>query len=362
MKRTHAQSRTRPPGLSFSFGEDQAPARFPQADRPSSAPLLRPQPPLDARHAELIVLFQADLPHSHEPLIPTPLRFAASVAPTFASAWQPQAAIGSPRSAFAVPRHAPDRPAPSLPATEPRVYAPVEAPRTRGRKTWARDYTEPRQRLSQAMMSGDHAQVRELLQAHPPLLVVENEHGETPLQVACRSGNLRMVQCLLDHRSAEDVARLVLQRGRQHRCRPVLEAIAGGHTALVDYLLQRVPVPALLSGVDRHGNNALMTAVATGPREITQRLLAQPDAAQAMEKRDRHGRHALAIAASKPDVGILGLLLAMPGALALLSWRDREGRSPLEIAERHGRQEVIALIRAALNGQAQPAAPATGST
>ncbi|XP_051273042.1 ankyrin repeat domain-containing protein 22 isoform X1 [Dicentrarchus labrax] len=99
-------------------------------------------------------------------------------------------------------------------------------------------YSEP---SCQSAYDGDVHQLYHLLRKDPTLLNVQEEHtGDTPLIAACRRGNLRVVQYLL-----ENGADVHLTNKKQRTC---LHYVSKRTFSLLDYLMISILMPILLLG------------------------------------------------------------------------------------------------------------------
>ncbi|XP_039990542.1 ankyrin repeat domain-containing protein 22 isoform X2 [Xiphias gladius] len=109
-------------------------------------------------------------------------------------------------------------------------------------------YSEP---TCQSAYDGDVHQLYQLLDSDPDNLNVQEEHtGDTPLIAACRRGNLRVVEYLLDNR-----ADVHLTNKKQRTC---LHYVSKRTFSLLEYLMIAILMPILLLGYFlMKGNTAL---------------------------------------------------------------------------------------------------------
>ncbi|KAI3365039.1 hypothetical protein L3Q82_010093, partial [Scortum barcoo] len=117
----------------------------------------------------------------------------------------------------------------------------------------------PPQPTCQSAYDGDVHQLYHLLKNDPTHLNIQEEHtGDTPLIAACRRGDLRVVQYLLDN--GADVH---LTNKKQRTC---LHYLSRRTFSLLDYLMICILMPILLLGYflmlqKQRQNEALMRAV-----------------------------------------------------------------------------------------------------
>ncbi|GLQ86645.1 ankyrin repeat domain-containing protein [Dyella flagellata] len=199
--------------------------------------------------------------------------------------------------------------------------------------------TEGNTPLHGAVLSGEPTVAAMLLDAGAPL-DAPNQHGESPLSIACRAANWPLVRFLL-----ERGAKAAPANGE-----PALVAAAGiaeDDVAGVKMLLKH---RAAVNAVDARQRSALMTAAAEGHVQIARALCA---AGADVNLADHQGSTALMEGARAGAVGIIELLA---DAQADAHARDKHGRAALTLACQSPHAQVE-TVRALLALGADPKAP-----
>ncbi|KAE8283736.1 Ankyrin repeat domain-containing protein 22 [Larimichthys crocea] len=186
-------------------------------------------------------------------------------------------------------------------------------------------YSEP---ACQSAYDGNVYQLFHLLRKDPTHLNVQEEHtGDTPLIAACRPGNLRVVQYLLDN--GADVQ---LTNKKQRTC---LHYVSRRTFSLLDYLMISILMPILLLGYflmlqkQRH-NVTLMKAVLSSNVNI--------DAV------DYKGNTALHYICQRKSLPLVPLLLERN---ANINIQNNDGETPLDIATRLKFKKVVTMLKKA---------------
>ncbi|CAJ2508471.1 Uu.00g134970.m01.CDS01 [Anthostomella pinea] len=251
---------------------------------------------------------------------------------------------------------------------------------------------EAQNRLSGLIVLGDLARAMALLQDTSPALAdvnAESPYFGRPLQIAAAWGHRDIVHYLLDHgvdphvggyaedniwdpqanvgvqlafqkRSSagsalsaaargghEDIARLLLARGEglsprgKEFARAVLAATIGGHTHLINLLLQSAATS--LSDCPKLREEMLWTAAMSSQSEVVQLLLDDGAEVNAAPYPDSRGHGCtLSIASRKGNIAMVRLLLSCGADVNLK--HERGSHDPIKVAAFNGHQEVVQLL------------------
>lgn len=184
-------------------------------------------------------------------------------------------------------------------------------------------YSEP---SCQSAYDGDVHQLYHLLQKHPTHLNVQEEHtGDTPLIAACRRGNVRVVQYLL-----ENGADAQLTNKKQRTC---LHYASRRSFSPLDYLMIAILMPILLLGYflmlqKQRQNAALMDAVLSSSVNV--------DAV------DYKGNTALHYACQRKSSRLVLLLLERNCDTKI---QNKDGETPLDIATRLKFKKIVSMLK-----------------
>ncbi|XP_070847306.1 ankyrin repeat domain-containing protein 22 [Chaetodon trifascialis] len=184
-------------------------------------------------------------------------------------------------------------------------------------------YSEP---ACQSAYDGDVHQLYHLLRNHPTHLNVQEEHtGDTPLIAACRRGNLKVVQYLLDNE-----ADVHLTNKKQRTC---LHYASRRTFSLLDYLMISILMPILLLGYflmlqkQRH-NVALMEALLSSSVNIN--------------AVDYKGNTALHYVCQRKSHRLVPLLLERNADTNI---QNNDGETPLDIATRLKFKRIVNMLK-----------------
>ncbi|XP_073345328.1 ankyrin repeat domain-containing protein 22 [Pagrus major] len=186
-------------------------------------------------------------------------------------------------------------------------------------------YSEP---SCQAAYEGDVHQLYHLLSKDPTQLNVQEENnGDTPLITACRHGNLRVVQYLL-----ENGADVQLTNKKQRTC---LHYVSKRTLSLLDYLMISILMPILLLGYflmlqKKRQHEALMKEVLNSNVNI--------DAV------DYKGNTALHYVCQRRSHRLVPLLLERNADTNI---QNNDGDMALDIATRHKFKKIVNMLRKA---------------
>uniref|UniRef100_UPI0037E74A99 ankyrin repeat domain-containing protein 22 n=1 Tax=Semicossyphus pulcher TaxID=241346 RepID=UPI0037E74A99 len=184
-------------------------------------------------------------------------------------------------------------------------------------------YSEP---ACQSAYDGDVHQLYHLLKKDPTHLNIQEEHnGDTPLIAACRHGNLRVVEYLLENR-----ANVHLTNKKQRTC---LHYVSRRSYSLLDYLMITILMPILLLGYflmlqKQRQHAALMKAVLSSKVNV--------DAV------DYKGNTALHYICQKKKHRLVPLLLEKD---ANVNIKNNDGETPLDIATRLKFKKIINMLK-----------------
>lgn len=101
-------------------------------------------------------------------------------------------------------------------------------------------------------------------------VIIKNSIGETPLMIACRSGNLKIVKMLIRSTHNSHLIELVELSPSLRSC--LHYAVIYGHIHVVDYILEYVP-KEFLNIVDRNGLTPLHYAIQKSYIDIVKSLI-----------------------------------------------------------------------------------------
>nr|XP_046233416.1 ankyrin repeat domain-containing protein 22 isoform X2 [Scatophagus argus] len=183
-------------------------------------------------------------------------------------------------------------------------------------------YSEP---ACQTAYDGDVHQLYHLLREDPTHLNVQEEHsGDTPLIAACRRGNLRVVQYLLENGADVHLT------NKQRTC---LHYVSRRTFSLLDYLMISILMPILLLGYflmlqKQRQNVALMRAVLSSTVNI--------DAV------DYKGNTALHYVCQRKSHRLVPLLLERNSNTNI---QNNDGETPLDIATRLNFKRIVNMLK-----------------
>ncbi|XP_041818595.1 ankyrin repeat domain-containing protein 22 isoform X1 [Chelmon rostratus] len=184
-------------------------------------------------------------------------------------------------------------------------------------------YSEP---ACQSAYDGDVHQLYHLLRQDPSQLNIQEEYtGDTPLIAACRHGNLRVVQYLL-----ENGADVHLTNKKQRTC---LHYASKRSFSLLDYLMIAILMPILLLGYflmlqKQRQNVALM------------RVLLDSDVN--VDAVDYKGNTALHYVCQKKSHRLVPLLLERNTNTDV---QNNDGETPLDIATRLKFKKIVNMLK-----------------
>ena len=194
-----------------------------------------------------------------------------------------------------------------------------------------------RNALLNAVVGGNALMVDWLLEQPGVTLEYASNDGLTPLLVAAKWGHLDVVQHLL-HRGA-----LLTAKGQGGR-NALLEATWGGHTAVVDWLLDQPGI--MLEDRDKGGMTPLLVAAWRGHLDVAQHLLQRGALLTAKDEMGRNalhnaleGGHALFNGGWSHHAAVVDWLLGQTGVT--LEDRDSDGLTPLLLAAKWGHLDVV---------------------
>ncbi|XP_056153556.1 ankyrin repeat domain-containing protein 22 [Lampris incognitus] len=186
-------------------------------------------------------------------------------------------------------------------------------------------YSEP---ACQFAYDGNLRQLYHLLKDNPKTLNVQDaDNGDTPLTAACRRGNQRVVQYLLDHRADVSV--------RNKKQRTCLHYAAKRTFSFLDYLMITILMPILLLGYfimeeKQRKNVNLMKLVLSSEVQIN--------------AVDYKGNTALHYACQRKSHRLVPLLQEKNADLTI---KNNNGETALDIATRLNFKKIIVLLRKA---------------
>ncbi|XP_039990541.1 ankyrin repeat domain-containing protein 22 isoform X1 [Xiphias gladius] len=184
-------------------------------------------------------------------------------------------------------------------------------------------YSEP---TCQSAYDGDVHQLYQLLDSDPDNLNVQEEHtGDTPLIAACRRGNLRVVEYLLDNR-----ADVHLTNKKQRTC---LHYVSKRTFSLLEYLMIAILMPILLLGYflmlqKQRQHVTLMEAVLSSRVDVN--------------AVDYKGNTALHYVCQRKSHRLVPLLLDRN---ADANVENHDGETPLDIATRLKFKKIVSMLR-----------------
>ncbi|XP_041670801.1 ankyrin repeat domain-containing protein 22 [Cheilinus undulatus] len=184
-------------------------------------------------------------------------------------------------------------------------------------------YSEP---ACQTAYDGDIHQLYRVLKKDPTQLNVQEEHyGDTPLIAACRRGNVRVVEYLL-----ENEANVHLTNKKQRNC---LHYAAKRSLSLLDYLMIAILLPILLLGYflllqKQRQQKALMTAVLSSKVNVN--------------AVDYRGNTALHYICQRKNHRLVPLLLERNAKTDI---QNKDGETPLDIAIRLKFKKIIRMLQ-----------------
>ncbi|XP_041818596.1 ankyrin repeat domain-containing protein 22 isoform X2 [Chelmon rostratus] len=183
-------------------------------------------------------------------------------------------------------------------------------------------YSEP---ACQSAYDGDVHQLYHLLRQDPSQLNIQEEYtGDTPLIAACRHGNLRVVQYLL-----ENGADVHLTNKKQRTC---LHYASKRSFSLLDYLMIAILMPILLLGYflmlqKQRQNVALMRVLLDSDVNV--------DAVD-------YGNTALHYVCQKKSHRLVPLLLERNTNTDV---QNNDGETPLDIATRLKFKKIVNMLK-----------------
>eukprot|EP01103_Thecamoeba_quadrilineata_P008507 TRINITY_DN18245_c0_g1_i1.p1 TRINITY_DN18245_c0_g1~~TRINITY_DN18245_c0_g1_i1.p1 ORF type:complete len:1376 (-),score=404.05 TRINITY_DN18245_c0_g1_i1:63-4190(-) len=176
------------------------------------------------------------------------------------------------------------------------------------------------------------------LQRHPPAHSADQD-GRTPLFYACSHGRAESVEIILQTSwGIKDINR-VDKFGRS----PLLSAIAGGNTALVDFLIRH---GADINLVGSDGESPIHLAACVNGETTDELVMILIEHGCRGDDVDHHQRSALHWAAHfGSPAGVRAILRNLPEiSTRLLEGKDEDGRTPLDFAAFQGHAVCVALL------------------
>lgn len=190
------------------------------------------------------------------------------------------------------------------------------------------------ERLWDAAESGDHEQVRGLLELHPELDPnQENEDNVNPLWIAAFKGHIDVVRVLLEN------DRIDINQGGENELTPLHAAVMQGQWAVVDFLLRQDAIEADQKDLD--AQTPFQWAVYLGNETVVNLFCNHLDLID-VNAHDEEGRTALYRAAHNDDISMVRKLLALPNIL--VNKPTLRGETPLLMATFRGHMGVVQLL------------------
>ena len=181
-----------------------------------------------------------------------------------------------------------------------------------------------------AAEDGDLDAVIQYILDDPILLYWANELGETPLFIACRTGNVNVVQYL--HRAGSDI-----QRASDEGLTPLHIAVYKGHLSVVKYLAEIAKADIDFAEFNK-GLTPLSIACATGRLDVAKYLIRR---GASFEAREISGCTPLVIASGCGHLHIVQYLASIG---ADISSTNNEGYTALFAAAGAGHMEIVCFL------------------
>ena len=162
------------------------------------------------------------------------------------------------------------------------------------------------------------------------------DNGLTPLHLAARLGNVKVVQMLLEHQ------RVDVNKRRLNHGTALMHACSGGHVPVVQLFLQTPRVD--IHACDPDGDNCFNWACQSGHVDVMRCLLEDGRIETGCISKD--GRNALHFCVQSGSVKGVKLLLERGIAQQLSKGQDDKNRTPLDMAKELGNEEMVALFKA----------------
>lgn len=193
----------------------------------------------------------------------------------------------------------------------------------------------PEELLWDAAESGNHDQVRALLELYPELDPnQENEDDINPLWIAAFKGHIDVVRVFLEDDRVD-----INQGGDENEKTPLHAAVSQGQSAVVDLLLRQDGIEA--DQKDAHDQTAFQLAVFLGNETVVNIFCEHLDLIDVNEG-DDEGRTALFAAAHNGHITIVRKLLTLPGVL--VNKATLGGATPLLVATDRQHMGVVQLL------------------
>ena len=218
--------------------------------------------------------------------------------------------------------------------------------------------------LHQLALKNDVMDVTMLLEKHTYDLEAKNKAKKTALHCAARTGNIEVVNLLLEKGAK-------LEAKDKDGNTPLFHAIICGHKQVVEQLFisgadlearnkrQKTPLhlesymgnpksvqlilerkPNLLEAKDEDGENPLFTAIRHQHEQVAEQLIIS---GADLEARNKYQENLLHCASSRGNIKIVKLLLEKNPDL--LQAKDEDGNTPYNIAEKFEEYEVLTLLQ-----------------
>ena len=182
----------------------------------------------------------------------------------------------------------------------------------------------------------------------PQSLQIPDALGKTPLPVAVGNGTRKVVQTILAF--DDDAGSLRLRRAAKTNAIPLQIACAHGHASIVTLLLKIKGKEQRLSR-DMFNRLPIHAAVVGSTGAGVLPLLLAECAAEQVHAQTSIGTNALMFAVKHQSSKAVRMLLDVPGTLAgQLEARDKNGRNAIDHARDTANADIIALLRAAMQG------------
>ena len=166
-----------------------------------------------------------------------------------------------------------------------------------------------------------------------------DEHGRTPLFIACQNGHVDLVRLLLD--KGAEVDRAASGRWNEGQT-PLYVACWKGHVDAARLLLDKgAEVDRAIKWADKCVVTPLHIACEKGHVDVVRLLLDKGAAVDRVDRADKYGVTPLYIACDDGHVDVVRLLLDKGAAVDLARW---DGATPLSIAKYQGHSSIVALL------------------